>query len=804
MRRIQFMVFAGLLLCQTALAQNAFSPTVNGLKRTYQTRIEKTRGTASSDDAQEYGSFIVTCRLDASAAAIANEMIALGGQIGALMGNQLIVDLPMSKLDKAAAIDGVLLIDLPGVSNEKTDVTRKATYVDEVHQGKAEGQKDLPQAYTGKGVIIGLIDGGYDFTHPVFKDKDGNLRIKGVYDAAEEDLRQDGESLDNITVTDDKGVTTQVSLPGAFITNPDIILDTLKMKDTGGNHGTHCAAIAAGRIMTDTKGIGNGMLGGMAPEAELILTDPRPTNKQVKASQTTRKALKEMNQMKILWYMQKYAKDHNKPLVVSWSQNNHDGFHDGTSSQSRFVGQFCKAGNIMALCSSNEGGDSMFIVRKINQGKTIYINTGLEHKSADAYGFIKTNKDIKISLNVLDAGRNTVYRCRLPLSAYGEKEYEHTYAFKVIREGTQKKWAYYDDYYADNGPMGNLRDYVYDGYIEVNINRGSLVDNNGETTPYVRIGLSPNKLIMEQDPQDPDGDTYTFELEVTSPEEDVTLCAWGDYYSLYATSMEKPDYFTPGSSDHSIGDVNTSGEPVTIGAYVANNKRFANGYIKEVKREKIGRYASFSSYGYDLCSQPHKYPDVVAPGFAVVSAYNSFSSNPGSWISNSYSNQFKNQNEPRTYAFDFMSGTSMSTPAAAGVIALWLQAANDKGKTLTNKDIKDIIAHSSETDDFTKAEPLRYGAGKINAYKGLLYVLGLDTGIENLSLHQPDNVTFRLEGNKLYTEGAADGTPVSIYNLQGARVGQATVEGGAVILDGLTKGVYAVQLGKLGSTLIRL
>ena len=54
------------------------------------------------------------------------------------------------------------------------------------------------------------------------------------------------------------------------------------------------------------------------------------------------------------------------------------------------------------------------------------------------------------------------------------------------------------------------------------------------------------------------------------------------------------------------------------------------------------------------------------------------------------------------------------------------------------------------------------------------------------------------------TVGADDGTPVSIYNLQGVRVIQTTVEGGSIPLDGLTQGVYAVQLGKLGSTLIRL
>lgn len=65
-------------------------------------------------------------------------------------------------------------------------------------------------------------------------------------------------------------------------------------------------------------------------------------------------------------------------------------------------------------------------------------------------------------------------------------------------------------------------------------------------------------------------------------------------------------------------------------------------------------------------------------------------------------------------------------------------------------------------------------------------------------------MNFRLEGNRLYADGAEDGTPVSVYDLQGVRVVQTTVQGGAITLDGLIRGVYAVQLGRLGSTLIRL
>jgi len=169
-----------------------------------------------------------------------------------------------------------------------------------------------------------------------------------------------------------------------------------------------------------------------------------------------------------------------------------------------------------------------------------------------------------------------------------------------------------------------------------------------------------------------------------------------------------------------------------------------------------------------------------------------------------FGNQFVGQNADRIYYWRFASGTSMATPIVAGIVALWVQAAKDKGKTLTNADVKDIILHSSDTDEGTAKAPHRFGAGKINAYRGLLYVLDLSTGIEGLSQQQPENVSFRVENGQLIAEGAEDGTAVTLYNLSGTIVSRTAVHAGRISLDGLRKGVYAVQLGKLGSTLIRL
>ena len=63
---------------------------------------------------------------------------------------------------------------------------------------------------------------------------------------------------------------------------------------------------------------------------------------------------------------------------------------------------------------------------------------------------------------------------------------------------------------------------------------------------------------------------------------------------------------------------------------------------------------------------------------------------------------------------------------------------------------------------------------------------------------------FRLAGNVLYADGADVGTPVTVYSLSGTVLQNTTVEQGRISLNGIRQGVYAIQVGTLGSTLIRM
>ena len=224
-----------------------------------------------------------------------------------------------------------------------------------------------------------------------------------------------------------------------------------------------------------------------------------------------------------------------------------------------------------------------------------------------------------------------------------------------------------------------------------------------------------------------------------------------------------------------------------------------NGEWKKYWLGHGGERAPFSSVGptYDGRLKP----DVMAPGNNIVSSYSSFylETHPDNADITWDVAHFPFNG--RTYVWNSNSGTSMSCPAVAGAIALWLQAKPD----LTPEQVLDVISHTSRHYDESMTWPNHeYGYGEIDAYKGLLHVLGLTTSIPTLSRHQPRGVTFRMKDGRLFVDGVENGIPIRIYTTDGQLVVAAPLMGGNVSLPvGSPAGVYAVQVGTLGSTLIR-
>ena len=768
-RTIKYMLALLLMDGGSMMAQNKLDPMVSAY-----VQQAKTRRAAAAEE-QKPGLFMVNVQAHADPDEVSTQITERGAEVKAAMGHMLMVAATAEQLTDIAQLEGVANIAIGTKPLLKLDKSRQATHTDEVQSGTGE---QLPQAYNGEGVIIGVIDTGFDCTHPVFKDENGNLRIKAVY-------------MSGMTYTDGKGKKAVIDgkeVDGSLFDTPDMILDTLQLKQTNTFH----AGCAAASPIANVKGTAGGNLAGIAPKAELIFSDTYADEQQNKKYEGSTTDVEVLNVINAMNYMEEYAKKAGKPMIVTMSMNTAAGPHDGTSAESLVYKYFCDKGNIMTIASGNEGSEKCHVHKTIDADHPLKVVLGRDKE----FGFINyllTNKPAKIRIFLYDIEKKTeVATTNTYELANGINSQA---AISKDGEETEEDELSKDLLKLMKDSEGKSRYHNSGGALAVKNGIGETQDPKGGTRQLTTTTVQAIGTIISSD--------IRLGVEITA-DESVEQRAWVNSDS--GCEFEDSEGFDKGSSDVSVGDFCTTGVPISVGSWTANNLVVDEPGEKPTTdaMETIGDISKYTSYGIDYAG--HQHPFVVTPGHCIYSASNSFMDDEFNDViaDQNFSNQFKGQTTPRSYRWVKSNGTSMATPIAAGIIALWLQAAHDKGITLTIDKVKEIIEHSTDTDEFTQKAGIRAGHGKLNAYKGILYVLGLPTAISELSQHQPQGMTFRIADGRLYADGAEDGTAITLYNLSGAIVRQTQVAGGYVSLDGLQPGVYAVQIGRLGSTLIRL
>jgi minor extracellular serine protease Vpr len=93
------------------------------------------------------------------------EFINNGIIIGSKINQILSLKVPLSALSKLENLESITYFEIAGKISPSMDKAIKDIRADSVHMGF-----DLPEAYTGKDVYIGITDWGFDYTHPNFYD----------------------------------------------------------------------------------------------------------------------------------------------------------------------------------------------------------------------------------------------------------------------------------------------------------------------------------------------------------------------------------------------------------------------------------------------------------------------------------------------------------------------------------------------------------------------------------------------------------------------------------------------------------
>ena len=694
-----------------------------------------------------------------------------GYEIENEFGRVIAVRLTPAEMEDVAEIDEVMQISLGFEAEPMMRVARNTTKVDDIH--KAAASSGLSHAYTGEGVIVGMMDTGLDPNHLNFRDADGNLRIKNYWEI---------KGADGSVVLYD----TPEKI-GAFET--DLRQET---------HATHVLGIIAGSH-NKRPGSGNGLVATVnrTGKTSVSATNDNPYYGVAKdAEMSVCSGTLENNNITIAaGRFRDYVKSTGKPGVLNFSLGNQRGPHDGTDASSMALADVGK--DVLICMSAGNEGDANISLSKTLTASDKTVKTFVSSSLAGE-GYLDIwssgSQTLKVTLAAINlTNGNIVGKFDVPtpsaFSFIGGTSVRYSNVVKNAQFGNTFGQSSYIGYSANLNTVNNR----YDVYLTFNLS-GSTANT---AAAIIVEGASGNKIDM--------------------------------YGSMVLRSNGMAGYLE-GSPSNSINGMACGDNVLVVGAYVNSNPYVSLGGEKSWDKSIYpqGGIASFSSYGHTF--QGRQLPDVVGPGMGVVSSYNSYyvreeinaavakalanplnekteaqlrteaESSYSVWINSPDKKDPDDLKTPLKNYWGEMSGTSMSSPFVAGVLALWSQAAAEKGVHLSMADVKKVIAATADKDEFTAQQPERWGMGKINALAGLKYILANELGgVDGIASDDPENsLIIEPVGGGVYNVFLAgvEGFTATLHNLQGQAVATASAKGNELTLDGsaLGRGVYVLTV----------
>ena len=557
-----------------------------------------------------------------------------------------------------------------------TDSTLSVTHAGQVLDGENYG---LKQSYDGTGVIVAMLDVGFDYQHLAFRRQDDPsvTRIVRVYSTTD---RSGHPARFNGTIR----------LPGSVFMGNEIY--SLKTDDATNSHGTHTTGIAAGTHV--------GQYGGMAPGADIVLCALSVLDGTISATEIAN----------CLRYVDSYADSVGKPCVMSMSISAFSGSHDGQDYLSTVVNQLMGPGRFFVFAAGNNGNLRTYASKEATAESPLnlllaYNNTS-SADSAYNYRLCMTEfwmRSSSINMNyqfhILDRNTSTiVWKSEVFSSSsfidVSEIRDYFTFSSSVDTTGYIK---------------GQLNYSVYGKKYQLNLTLRNLINKNYTTVNGVKKGSYSIGISLW-----PKSNTPAYI--------DAWTCNSSTGFSHWKTPVLSDNglfynFYSPASSACSINSYGVCDSIFCVGAYAARNSYFSLFQNRTVvdRTIKVGDAASFSSYQAEGAGPTGKpLPTICAPGCLVVSSVNRYSFYGRS------SSTMTVKNEGGHY-WGVMSGTSMATPTVAGILAQWLQAY----PTLSIAEAKEIMSLTGIRDEFTTgARAAQFGAyGKIDAMAGIRLIL---------------------------------------------------------------------------------
>lgn len=273
-----------------------------------------------------------------------NDVRKLNCKIGSRFGNILTLYIPVYRVKDVLKLKGIIDIETSRkINGEELNKATNDVSADLVWQGF-----ELPQGYSGKDVIIGVTDWGFDYTHPMFYDTLlNNYRIIAAWDQ----FRNQGPSPSGYnygTVFEGKQALLAAQC------------DTLNIYKHG-YHGTHVSGIAAGGGATT-------QYRGVAFDAQLLMATF---------------LIDEAAVLDAYSWMKDISQREGKRLVIngSWGLY-YFGMMDGTSLLDQAIINLSENDNVVFVTSGGNNGTEQFHIKgQFTNNDTITTGIGFDFQN---------------------------------------------------------------------------------------------------------------------------------------------------------------------------------------------------------------------------------------------------------------------------------------------------------------------------------------------------------------------------------------------------------------------------------------
>ncbi len=325
----------------------------------------------------------------------------LGVKTGICLPEIITAQVPVGKLEEIARLKDVKYVQIGTPVRPLMDQARSLTSVDKVQNGEG---LDMP--LYGKDVVVGIIDGGFEYGHPNFYNADRTeLRVKRVWDQSKKGKAPEGFSYGVEYKTTEEILNAQYDISSA--------------------HGTHVAGIAAGADKAD----GNTYY-GVAGEADLVFV----SYKNIKSVSVG--DLVEVSDA--IKYIYDYAESVGKPCVINMSLGSHEGPHDGTSSFDIIADQLQGRGRLLCGAAGNDGDKTVHWSGTIQPGSTEPLKTFIMNSATmvDVAIWGEQGMDLKLVPYVYSTSQKKYIMTGDTIDVSSPKGFEKEYASRIGIQGS--------------------------------------------------------------------------------------------------------------------------------------------------------------------------------------------------------------------------------------------------------------------------------------------------------------------------------------------------------------------------------